>query len=168
MKTRLLLFSALAGALLGQVVGASISGTVKDESGATLASAVVSVKNLETGAERKLIADDAGRYSAPSAAVGRYQVSAEKAGFTSQAKTSINLVVGQTAVVDLTLAVGELQQEITVEAEATPVNQSTQQISGLVDERQIKDLPLNGRSYDQLVALNPGFQLANSRCCPSA
>jgi hypothetical protein len=139
------------------VVGASISGTVKDESGAGIAAAAVSVKSLETGAERKLIADDAGRYSAPSIAIGRYQVSAEKPGFTSQLKTGIDLVVGQNAVVDLTLPVGEIKQVITVEAAASPVNQSTQQISGLVDERQIKDLPLNGRSYDQLVTLNPGI-----------
>jgi hypothetical protein len=154
-----MLLAVLAGAplLRGQVVGASISGTVKDESGAGIAAAAVSVKSLETGAERKLIADDAGRYSAPSIAVGRYQVSAEKPGFTSQLKTGIDLVVGQTTVVDLTLPVGEIKQVITVEAAASPVNQSTQQISGLVDERQIKELPLNGRSYDQLVTLNPGI-----------
>ncbi len=60
-------------------------------------------------------------------------------------------------VVDLTLPVGEVKQVITVEAAPSPVNQSTQQTSGLVDERQIKELPLNGRSYDQLVTLNPGI-----------
>jgi hypothetical protein len=150
-------FALAAPMLWSQVVGASISGTVKDESGSALAAAVVSVKSVETGAERKLITDDAGRYSAPSIAVGHYQVSAEKPGFTSQLKTGIDLVVGQTTVVDLTLPVGELKQVITVEAAPSPVNQSTQQISGLVDERQIKDLPLNGRSYDQLVSLNPGI-----------
>jgi hypothetical protein len=159
MKTQLTILSVLAGApmLWGQVVGASISGTVKDQSGSGIAAAAISVKSLETGAERKLISDDAGRYSAPSIAIGRYQVSAEKPGFTSQLKTGIDLVVGQTAVVDLTLPVGEIKQVITVEAAPSPVNQSTQQISGLVDERQIKDLPLNGRSYDQLVTLNPGI-----------
>jgi hypothetical protein len=159
MKANLLLLAVLASAplLRGQIVGASISGTVKDESGAGIAAAAVSVKSLETGAERKLITDDAGRYSAPSIAIGRYQVAAEKPGFTSQLKTGIDLVVGQTTVVDLTLPVGEIKQVITVEAASSPVNQSTQQISGLVDERQIKELPLNGRSYDQLVTLNPGI-----------
>ena len=149
----------MAGAALlwGQVVGASIAGTVRDESGSGIASAVVSVRNVETGSERKLVADDAGRYSAPSIAIGRYTVSAEKPGFSSQLKTGIELVVGQNAVVDLTLPVGEIKQVITVEASSSPVNQSTQQISGLVDERQIKELPLNGRSYDELVTLNPGI-----------
>src|ERR1035438_6532319 len=159
MNVKTMLFLAFAGAeiLYGQVVGASISGTVTDESGSPLAAAAVSVKSVETGAERKLIADDAGRYSAPSIAVGHYQVSAEKPGFTSQVKTGIDLVVGQATVVNLTLPVGELTQAITVEAAPSPVNQSTQQISGLVSERQIKDLPLNGRSYDQLVSLNAGI-----------
>src|ERR1035438_2260982 len=154
---KLLAFSLAASALWAQVVGASISGTVKDETGSALAGAAVSVKNMETGAERKLIADEAGRYSAPSIAVGRYQVTAQKPGFASQVKTGIDLVVGQSTSVDLTLLLGELKQVITVEAAPSPVNQSTQQISGLVDERQIKELPLNGRSYDQLVSLNPGI-----------
>jgi hypothetical protein len=150
---------SLAGATLfwGQVVGASISGTVKDETGSGIAAAAVSVRNVETGAERKLVTDEAGRYSAPSLAIGRYAVSAEKPGFASQLKTGIGLVVGQNVVVDLTLPVGEIKQVITVEAASSPVNQSTQQISGLVDERQIKELPLNGRSYDELVTLNPGI-----------
>ena len=70
--------------LWSQVVGASISGTVKDDSGAGLPAAAVSVKNIETGAERKLVTDDNGRYSAPSIAIGKYQVSASKEGFSSQ------------------------------------------------------------------------------------
>ena len=81
---KILTLSAIAGTALlwSQVVGASLSGTVKDESGAGIAAAAVSVQNLETGAERKLVTDDAGRYSAPSIAVGRYQVSAEKPAST--------------------------------------------------------------------------------------
>ena len=71
-------------------------------------------------------------------------------------KTGIDLVVGQSAVVDLTLPVGDLKQVITVEEAASPVNLSTQQTSGLVGERQVKELPLNGRSYDELMTLNPG------------
>ena len=155
---RLAVLSLAGTALLwGQVVGASISGTVRDETGSSIAAAAVSVHNVETGAQRKLVTDDAGRYSAPSIAIGRYTVSAEKPGFASQLKTGIELVVGQNAVVDLTLPVGEIKQVITVEAASSPVNQSTQQISGLVDEHQIKELPLNGRSYDELVTLNPGI-----------
>jgi len=159
MPVKMLFVSGLAAAavLWGQVVGASLSGTVCDDSGAGLPAAVVSVKNIETGAERKLVTDYNGRYSAPSIAIGTYQVSASKPGFTSQVKTGIYLVVGQTTEVDLLLPVGELKQVVTVEEAPSPVNLSTQPISGLVSERQVKDLPLNGRSYDQLVTLNPGI-----------
>ena len=161
MRSRLtiLIVGGLAGAamLWSQVVGASISGTVRDGSGASLPGAAISVRNTETGAERKLVSDDHGRYSAPSIAVGRYQVSAAKEGFASQTKTGIDLVVGQTVEVDLQLPVGDLKQMVTVEEAPNPVSVSTQQTSGLVSERQVKDLPLNGRSYDQLMALNPGI-----------
>lgn len=154
---RAILVFATASLVWGQVVGSSLSGTVTDETGTGLPGAAVSIKNLETGAERKLVTDDSGRYSAPSIAIGRYQVAASKEGFTSQVKTGIDLVVGQSAVVELTLPLGELKQIVTVEEAQATVSLSTQPISGLVSERQVKDLPLNGRSYDQLVTLNPGI-----------
>ncbi len=154
---RWVLLLGLASTSWGQVVGASISGTVKDEAALGLPEAAVTIRNVETGAERFLTTDDAGRYSAASIAVGQYQVAASKTGFASQVKTGINLVVGQHSVVDLTLPVGELKQVMTVEESPAPVNLSTQQTSGLVSERQVKDLPLNGRSYDELITLNPAM-----------
>src|SRR5438045_9639399 len=96
--------------LWGQVVGASLFGTVKDELGSAIPDATVIVKNLETGAERKLLTDDAGRYAAPSISVGRYEVRAEKPAFTAQVKTGIDLVVGQSTTIDLVLAVGQVRQ----------------------------------------------------------
>lgn len=152
----LLLIFGMALQVWGQVVGASITGTVKDDSGAGLPDAAVTIKNLENGAERKLVSDDSGRYAALSIPVGPYQVLAEKVGFSSQVRTGITLAVGQRSVVDITLPVGELKQILTIEEAPTTVNVSTQQTSGLVNERQVKDLPLNGRSYDGLMALNPG------------
>ena len=150
-----LLSLAAALPVCAQVVGASISGTIRDASGAALPGAAVVVENLETGALRKLEADATGRYSAPSIAIGKYRVTATRAGFTSQTKAGIDLVVGQTATVDLTLVVGDFKQAVTVEESPAAVNLSTQQTSGLVGEREVKDLPLNGRSYDELMALNP-------------
>lgn len=143
--------------LWAQVVGGALSGSVRDETGAGLPSASVTVRNTETGAERKLTTDSEGRYSAPSIAVGRYQVTAVKEGFNSQLKTGIELVVGQSTVVDLSLKVGDVRQEVTVEETPSPVAVSTQETSGLVSERQVKDLPLNGRSYDELITLNPAI-----------
>lgn len=150
MILRVLSFVLFSSALHGQ----ALSGTVRDDSGAGLPHAAVIIRNLETAAERKLLTDDAGRYSAPSLAIGRYQVTAEKPGFRSQVKQGIELAVGQSGTVDLTLPLGELKQALVVVEEASPVSLSTQATSGLVSERQVKELPLNGRSFDQLMTLN--------------
>jgi len=154
--------AAMAALILGgtipccaQVVGAGIEGTVKDSTGAGLPDASVEISNLETGMERKLVTDTGGRYSAPSISVGKYRVTASKDGFKTQVKTGIELIAGQRSTVDLSLPVGELRQVVTIEETPTPVAVSTQSTSGLVSERQVKDLPLNGRSYDQLVTMNP-------------
>jgi hypothetical protein len=147
--------AVLALALQAQVVGTSIFGSVQDASGAGIAQAQVVIRSLETGATRTLTTDDAGRYAAPSIAVGAYEISASKEGFAAQVKTGIDLVVGQSATVNFNLIVGELRQSVTVEEAPLPVNLSTQQTSGLVSERQVKELPLNGRSYDSLMTLNP-------------
>jgi hypothetical protein len=142
--------------LWGQMAGASLFGTVTDESGSAIPDATVLVKNLETGAQRKLLTDDDGRYAAPSISIGRYEVRAEKQGFAAQVKTGIDLVVGQSTNIDLVLAVGQIRQVVTVEEPVPTVQLSTQDTSGLINERQVKQLPLNGRSYDGLLALNPG------------
>jgi len=155
--TFLLILIGFTALSWSQVVGGSITGTVKDDSGGAIPEAVVTVKNRETGTERKAVTDEAGRYAIFSIAIGRYDVVAEKTGFATGRHTGIELAVGQSVGIDLTLPVGEVQQAITIEEAPTPVTLSTQQISGLVSERQVKDLPLNGRSYDQLVTLNPGI-----------
>lgn len=152
-----LLAMACSGCLSAQVVGASISGVVHDETGSALPQANVTITSSETGAERKTLSDSAGRYNAISIAVGQYQVTVTKSGFAAQVKTGINLVVGETATVDFTLPVGEVRQVVTVEETSAAVNLSTQQTSGLVNERQVKELPLNGRSYDGLITLNPAI-----------
>jgi hypothetical protein len=135
-------------------VGASISGTVRDSSRAGIPGASVIVRNLETGMQRVLVSDGVGRYAAPSVAVGRYDVTARKEGFESQVKTGVDLAVGQRLVLDFNLPVGQVQESVTVVELASPVAVTTQPSSGLVNDRQVKDLPLNGRSYDELMALN--------------
>ena len=146
-----------ASTLSGQTGGGSLSGSVRDQGGAALPGASVTITNVDTGGRRVLVADEDGRYTAPSLAVGLYEIKAAKEGFASQIRTGIQLTVGQSAIVDLTLAVGGVRQEVTVIEVIPPVNLSTQETSGLVNERQLKDLPLNGRSYDQLLTLNPGI-----------
>ncbi len=135
---------------------AAIQGTVSDTSGGAIPGAAIRTKNLETGAERNLVTDDAGHYDAAGLPVGRYELRAEKTGFRSEVKTGISIVVGQRETVDLVLQVGDVRQTVRVEAAPTVVAVTTEDVSGLVGERQVKELPLNGRSYDQLITLNPG------------
>jgi len=134
----------------------SIEGTVTDSSGGAIPGVTVKIKNLETGAARQITTDDVGRYSAPALPVGPYEVRAEKNGFRGELRSAISLAVGQRASVDLILQLGDVQQTVHVESAPTVVAVTTEDISGLVGERQVKELPLNGRSYDQLITLNPG------------
>jgi len=153
----LIAFLWVLGAPLAMTqVSASLSGRVEDPSGAAIPSASVTVTSVETGAARTVTSDPAGTYLVLSLPVGRYEVRAEKDGFKATVQKGINLVVGQVAVVNLKLEVGEIQQEVTVTAEALLVNTSTASVSGLVGEKEVKDLPLNGRSFDNLITLNVG------------
>ena len=136
-------------------MGGSISGSISDASGAKISGASVRVVNSETGTERRLVTDGNGRYAAPSISVGTYDVIVTDAGFSTKERKGVSVTVGQSSEVDLVLTVGEVAQDVVVEATGPVVNVSTQQTSGLVNERQVKDLPLNGRSYDQLITLNP-------------
>src|SRR5215831_1777025 len=147
---------ALSAASVWAQVTASISGKVEDSSGGAVGGATVTVKSVETGATRTLMTDETGNFRALSLPVGTQEVRAEKAGFKSAVRTGINLVVGQEAVVNLKLDVGQVTQEVTVSADTALVDTTTANVSGLVDERQIKELPLNGRSFDNLITLNPG------------
>ena len=135
---------------------AAVSGTVEDSSGAPVSGASVSVKSLETGATRLVATDKAGNFTVTSVPLGEQEIKAEKNGFKAAIRSGIDLAVGQDAVVNFRLELGEFVQQITVSDEAPIVNTTTANIAGIVDERQVKDLPLNGRSFDNLISLNPG------------
>ena len=135
---------------------ATISGQVTDATGASVPNVTVTIQNVETNAVRTLTSDNDGRFNAPSLPVGEYSLTAAKSGFETASKTGITLVVGQSATENLTLSVGQINQVVTVEEQQPVVNTTTEQTSGLVGEKQVKELPLNGRSYDELMSLNPG------------
>jgi hypothetical protein len=146
-----------AGAIpLGAQVTAAISGTVEDASGAFVQGASVTVKSLETGASRKVPTDQSGNYTLVSLPLGPQELKVEKTGFKTALRTGVVLVVGQQAVVNFRLELGELVQQMTLVDQTPLINTTTSSVSGVVGERQIKDLPLNGRSFDDLVTLNPG------------
>ena len=150
-----LVLAGLVSHALAQT-GANLTGVVLDPSGAAVAHASVTVRNVATGAERTAETDSRGLYQVLSLAVGDYEVTAHQPGFADQTRTGIHLAVGQVATADVRLQVAGVRQQITVNADAAPVSVTTSDISGLVDEEQVKDLPLNGRSYDELLTLNPG------------
>jgi hypothetical protein len=137
-------------------VSAILSGVVTDQSGAVLSGAEVTAKNVDTGFARQTVTDQAGRYQLSALPVGQYEVRAKKDGFAEGIRTGIRLVVGQDASANLSLRVGSVSEELKVSGDVALVSVTTQDISGLVGERQVKELPLNGRSYDLLLTLNPG------------
>ncbi len=151
----LLFIAACVPCASAQVAGA-ISGRVSDATGAAVQGAAVTATNVETGAARDAVTDGAGSYRLLALPVGQYEVRVKKSGFQEIVRRGIHLVLGQEAVLNLTLQVGEVSQQITVTEEAPPVTTTTADISGLVGEEQVKELPLNGRSFDLLMTLNPG------------
>ncbi|HWR17699.1 MAG TPA: TonB-dependent receptor [Terriglobales bacterium] len=161
MKTRnlflvgmlMIMFSALASA---QVSTGTISGTVTDSTGAALPGVSVVVLNEETGISRTLLTDSTGRYSAPSLGLGSYRVTAKHQGLRGVTRSGIVLTVGREAVVDVSLGVGSVEQNVEVMGEAPLVESTTASLGSLVDARTMRSLPLNGRSWDQLGLLQPG------------
>src|ERR1700680_4434904 len=153
-----LLISLILGACLvsAQVTTGTISGIVQDPSGAAIAGAEVTIKNVDTGTTRTLTSDPSGRYTAPDLPLGNYEVQAQHSGFQTEIRSGITLTVGREAVVNLSLRVGQLSDKVVVTGEAPLVESTTPAFSSLVDERTIRDLPLNGRSYDQLALFQPG------------
>src|SRR5256886_6580193 len=139
-----------------QTATATIVGVVKDSSGALMPGVSISVKHTETGQTRTTISTDSGAYNVPLLPVGAYEITTTMPGFKQQVRTGINLVIGQQAVIDLTLEVGGAAEQITISEEAPLVNTTLSSTSGLITEQQVKDLPLNGRSFDQLLVLNVG------------
>src|SRR5207253_1544426 len=123
---------------------------------ALIPGAMVTVKHTETGYTRTAISSETGDYNVALLQVGAYEITTAMPGFKQDVRRGINLVVGQQAVINLTLEVGAAAEQVTVTEEAPLVNTTLSSTSGLITEQQIKELPLNGRSFDQLLTLNVG------------
>src|SRR5215467_2476699 len=139
-----------------QVSTGTILGIVQDPSGAVIPGVSVTVKNLDTGIARTVTTDEGGRYTVPNLSSGNYEVEGQLAGFQTEVRTGIALSVGREAVVNIALKVGQVSDKVTITEEAPLVESTTAAMSSLVDERTIRDLPLNGRSWDNLALLQPG------------
>src|SRR5438094_1151073 len=141
---------------IGQLTTATITGTVNDQSGAAVPGATVTLKNTDTGISRTAQTAENGKYEALSLPAGSYEISAALTGFRTVVHKGIGLAVGQNAVVDFALQVGEVTQHVTVTGETAQIETTTATVSNLVDEKKVTDLPLNGRDLTQLSFLQPG------------
>jgi hypothetical protein len=139
----------------------SISGTLRDPTGAVVPRAQVVVQEERTGFSRTVMANDEGFYSAPSLPFGRYSVSTAPQGFKKTVSPGLDLHVNENLVVNLTLEVGPVSETVTVSNEAAPVETRSGEVSSLVSEKQVAELPLNGRNYAQLVLMVPGVSPTN-------
>jgi Carboxypeptidase regulatory-like domain len=155
-STLLLCLSLLTGIAAAQVTTGTIIGTVKDSGGAVLPGVSIKLTNTDTGVIRTVTTDEFGRYNAPQLPLGGYEITAELAGFQTAVRRGVTLTIGREAVVDFNLQVGSVAQEVTVNAEAALVSTTQADLSYLVDDKKIRDLPLNGRNYTQLATLQPG------------
>src|ERR1035438_4790105 len=148
--------------LTAQGTTATILGTVADSTGATVPGAAILVKNVGTGQVQSTQSDTQGRYNVPDLGVGEYEVQAAKAGFSTLVHKGITLTVGSQGVVDFALAVGQTQQTVTVEGQVSQVETTNSSVGSLVDQTQMRELPLNGRNFQQLIYLSPGVQVITS------
>jgi hypothetical protein len=133
---------------------ASLDGIVSDSSGAAVAGAAVNAAPADTGISRETTTDPSGRYRLADLPIGVYTVTVTKGGFQDAVRPGVHLVVGQRATLDVSLAVGGISTRVTVTGSAPTV--ATTDASGVVSETELRNLPLNGRSYDLLTLLNPG------------
>ncbi len=152
------LFGLTIPGVWAQRTTGSIAGTVRDGTGASLEAATLTARHQETGATRTTSSSLEGRYLFPEMPVGGYEVRAERNGFQSVIHKGLRLTVGQRAVIDFELPVGEARFEITVESDALMVAAESHELGYLVGERSIEDLPINGRNYLDLALLQPGVQ----------
>src|ERR1700733_2001640 len=137
-------------------VGGRIAGTVKDPSGAIVSKAVVTAINAETGVQQSVVTNDTGAYSFPSLPVGHYTLEVAAFGFRLYRRIGITVDVNGALLVDAVLEVGVNQQTVTVQESAIQAEISSTQLGEVIPGRTIAALPLNGRSYTDLLALQPG------------
>ena len=143
-------------------VTASISGTVKDSTGATVAGASVTATNTGTGISQKETTNSQGYYSFPNLPVGTYDVSIQQTGFRTFRKTGLVLAVNDATVVDASLQVGEVKEAVEVQSESLHVETVSSQMGEVIEHKQITDVPLVSRSFTDLLALQPGVTASPS------
>ncbi|MFY9911371.1 MAG: carboxypeptidase-like regulatory domain-containing protein [Candidatus Sulfotelmatobacter sp.] len=155
-----LLFAIFANiaVLFAQTYQGRILGTVTDSSGAVVADAKITITNIATNVSRSIITNHAGEYVAPNLDPGTYAVAAEAPGFKKTESNSVILEVSRDVQVNLQLQPGALNQTVEVSAEGTLVDTTDSTLNGVVENKAINELPLEGRDFQNLLPLHPGVQ----------
>ena len=152
----LAVLALLAGAAHAQTAGSgTITGTVTDASGAVVPAVDVTVRNTDTGIERKTQSSEAGVYTATFLAPGHYEVQGAKTGFAGILRKDLTLQVGQTLAINLSLAVQTAQQQVTITGEAPVVDPEKTEVSQVISEGSVSNLPISGRRWDSFVLMTP-------------
>jgi hypothetical protein len=138
----------------------SITGTVKDQKGGAISKAEIQITEERTGVTRTVKTDDAGFYTAESVPVGLYTVSTAPPGFKKTVNNGLDLHVNENLVVNLVVEVGQLTETVTVTGEAAQIETRSGEVSSLIGEKQVTELPLDGRNYAQLALMVPGVSPA--------
>jgi hypothetical protein len=164
---RIALFLSFASLVLAAIdswagVGGSVSGTVQDASQAAVPGASVNATNIDTGVQQQVATNDQGFYSFPGLPVGRYNIAIEKAGFKPYTRSGITINTNSSVVVDAVLEVGKQAQTVTVNESALHAETSDTQMGEVISGTKMAAAPLNGRSYTDLLALQPGVVPATS------
>jgi carboxypeptidase family protein len=136
--------------------GGTISGTVKDASSAVVEDAAVTALNINTGVPQQLTTNGSGFYSFPNLPIGRYTLTIEKSGFKSYQRTGITIDANSALIVDAVLEIAQEQQSVTVSENTVQVETSSTQMGEVIGSAKMSAVPLNGRSYTDLLALQPG------------
>ena len=139
-----------------QAINGTIEGTVADVSGGVLPGVTVTVTNLDTGASSSVITNESGLFRAPLLPLGTYRLSAELEGFKKFEQTGLTISAGQTAVIDVKLEVGAMNETVSVTADTPVVDVGRIDQGRTLDEREIKELPLTSRNPYNFALLQPG------------
>ncbi|MDX2032228.1 MAG: carboxypeptidase regulatory-like domain-containing protein [Blastocatellia bacterium] len=148
-------------------INGSLRGRVSDPAAAGLAGVSLTLTNTATATTQKAVADNNGEYQFARVTPGIYALTAEKDGFKRAQRENIVIAVNENAIADLVLSIGQISETVTVEAGAALVQAQSVELSGLVSERRVKDLPLNGRNFVKLIQLAPGVGNPGSANNPS-
>ena len=156
---RAVVFCALSSMIstgYSQNIRGTILGTITDESGGAIRGAKVTAHQTSTGLSRTELTNDAGEYSIPQLPVGQYTLEVEQPGFKKMGRTGIELRVDDKVRIDVSLTVGQLAETVAVEASVPVVSTDSATVGNVIDNKQVTELPLNGRNFLQLNLLVPG------------